>query len=701
MTALTKDQTVHRLHRTPIRHLSASFYGATVRARECGTAFAMVGPAMKTPTVDTDAGKSHEAEVPEAPLRLGELLVTEGLVTPAQLEEALRVQSAPDGYAPLGHILIAQKIVTRDQLLSVLERHRRSSKLGDILLKSREINRTQLEAALVEQRRTQQPLGEVLLRLGYISEERLRVALCRQLHIRFFNLDTIILDPTLRNLVSEKFAMKHRAVPVSRIGNLLVLAIDDPTQSRLVDDLESTTGLKIEVITSTSDHITRALERLYRAEAVPSLAAGAVLDVIGIGDDADHDIYTPSTTRRVDSADEVVRKLLRFAIDRGASDIHLETISNRLQVRFRIDGMLQNFNLGALGDDLGRQRVEVLSRIKILATLDIAERRRPQDGSFRARVESDGRVVPMDFRVSVIPGYYGENAVIRILDPRGAPESLAALKMAAPVTERLEQLIRSSAGTILVTGPTGSGKSTSLFAIMKSLYRPEIKIVTAEDPIEYVCAQFCQHEVDERIGNTFASYTRSFLRHDPEVIMLGEIRDPDTAKLAFRAAQTGHLVLSTLHTTDALGAVARLNDLGVDSGMCSSSLLGVVAQRLVREICWNCKEEYTPPGGLLEATFDMVPSDVRWYHGVGCSKCHHTGYRRRLAIVELWTPGVDDVLLISQNAPFDVVATSARKNTYSLATDAMAKLREGSTTLDELLRVLPASALRELRSMVM
>jgi type IV pilus assembly protein PilB len=656
---------------------------------------------MKTPTVDADAAKSHEAEAPEAPLRLGELLVADGLVTPAQLEEALRVQSAPDGYAPLGHILIAQKIVTRDQLLSVLGRHRRSSKLGDILLKSREIDRTQLEAALEEQRRTQQPLGEVLLRLGYISEERLRVALCRQLHIRFFNLDTIILDPTLRNLVSEKFAMKHRAVPISRVGNLLVLAIDDPTQSRLVDDLESTTGLKIEVITSTSDHITRALDRLYRAEAVPTLGAGAVLDVIGIGDDADNSIYTPSTTRRMDSADEVVRKLLRFAIDRGASDIHLETISNRLQVRFRIDGMLQNFNLGSLGDDLGRQRVEVLSRIKILATLDIAERRRPQDGSFRARVESDGRVVPMDFRVSVIPGYYGENAVIRVLDPRGAPESLAALKMAAPVTERLEQLIRSSAGMILVTGPTGSGKSTSLFAIMKSLYRPEIKIVTAEDPIEYVCPQFCQHEVDERIGNTFASFTRSFLRHDPEVIMLGEIRDADTAKLAFRAAQTGHLVLSTLHTTDALGAVARLNDLGVDSGMCSASLLGVVAQRLVREICWNCKEEYTPPNGLLETTFEMVPDDLRWYHGVGCSKCHQTGYRRRRAVVELWTPGADDALLISQNAPFDAIAASARKTTYSLATDAMAKLREGSTTLDELLRVLPGSALRELRSMVM
>jgi type IV pilus assembly protein PilB len=650
---------------------------------------------MKTPTIDAVDGMSTETK---APLRLGELLVAEGLLTPTQLEEALRVQRAPDGYAPLGHILITQKIVTRDQLLSVLERHRRSSKLGDILVKSGEITRTQLHAALDEHRRTQQPLGEVLLRLGYISEERLRVALCRQLHIRFFNLDTVILDPTLRNLVSEKFATKNRAVPVSRIGNILILAMDDPTQGRVVDALESTTGLKIEVITSTSDHITRALERLYQPEVEPSVGVGATVDVIG--EDADSAVYAPSSTRQMDSADEIVRKLLRFAIDRGASDIHLETISNRLQVRFRIDGMLQHFNLGTLGDDLGRQRVEALSRIKILATLDISERRRPQDGSFRARVESDGRIVPMDFRVSVIPSYYGENAVIRILDPRGAPESLAALKMAAPVTEQLQQLIRSSAGTILVTGPTGSGKSTSLFAIMKSLYRPEIKIVTAEDPIEYVCPQFCQHEVDERIGNTFASYTRSFLRHDPEVIMLGEIRDAETAKLAFRAAQTGHLVLSTLHTNDALGAVFRLSDLGVDTGVSTSSLLGVLAQRLIREICWNCKEEYSPAGGLLETTFDVVPNDLRWYHGTGCSKCHQTGYRRRLALAEFWTPGVDDVLLINQDAPVEAIVASASKNTYSMATDAMAKLREGRTTLDEVLRVLPPTALRELRSTV-
>jgi type IV pilus assembly protein PilB len=628
--------------------------------------------------------------------RLGELLLAENLVTSAQVDEALRVQASSEEYAPLGHILVTQKIITRDQLLSVLERHRRSSKLGDLLLRSRELTASQLETALAEQCRSGQALGAVLIRLGLVSEDRMRQALCRQLHIRFFELDAIIIDPSLRNFVNEKFAMKHRMVPLARVGNLLVVALDDPTQTWIIDDLQRSTGLKMEVITSNSAQITRALERLYRVDATANLISGTTVDVIG--EDADIDMYSTSAMRQMDSADEIVRKLLRVAVDRGASDIHLETVSNRLQTRFRIDGMLQHFNLGTLDDDLGRQRGEVLSRIKILATLDIAERRRPQDGSFRARVETDGRVVPMDFRVSVIPGYYGENAVIRILDPRGAPDSLAALKLATPVTERLEQLIRSSAGTILVTGPTGSGKSTTLFAIMKSIYHPEIKIVTAEDPIEYVCAQFCQHEVNERVGNTFATYTRAFLRHDPEVIMLGEIRDPETAELAFRAAQTGHLLLSTLHTNDALGAITRLIDLGVDASVCTSSLLGVLAQRLVREICWNCKQEYSPPAALLSATFEMVPRDFRWYRGVGCATCHHTGYRRRVAITELWTPGLDDVLLINQDAPFDTIAASARKNTYSMATDALTKLREQRTTLEELLRVLPPSALRELRT---
>jgi type IV pilus assembly protein PilB len=657
-------------------------------------AFAARGLAM---TIPSNTAESRVPSDAETHVRLGELLVAEGLVTSAQLEEALRIQREPDRYAPLGHILITRKIITRDQLLSVLERHRRSSKLGDILLKSREISRAQLDAALEEQRRTQQPLGAVLLRLGYISEERLRVALCRTLHIRFFNLDAIVLDATLRGLVTEDFAVKHRIVPVSRIGNLLILAMDDPTQTRLVAELQSSTGLKIEVITSTSAHISRALERLYRTEA-PRGVSGPTLEALR--DDSASDVDDPSSTRELDPVDETVHELLRLAIDQGASDVHLEATAQGLLVRFRIDGILQPLQLGPLGDGLVRHRLEVLARLRTLAALDVAERRRPQDGRFRARLRMDGRSIPIDFRVSVIPSFYGENAVIRILDPRGVPESVADLNLTAPVTERLQQLIRSPAGIILTTGPTGSGKSTSLVAIMKSVYRPEIKIVTAEDPIEYVCPQFCQHEVDERVGNTFAAYAHSFLRHDPEVIMLGEIPDAETARLAFRAAQTGHLVLSALNAGDALGTLARVKGFGVDGAACASSLLAVLAQRLVREICRECKEEHTPPEHVLATAFDVVPTDLRWYRGAGCSACHQSGYRRRVVLAELWAPEGDDAQLIAQGAPFDAIVAAARTNIHSMASDALAKLREGRTTLDELLRVLPPSALRELRATV-
>jgi type IV pilus assembly protein PilB len=256
----------------------------------------------------------------------------------------------------------------------------------------------------------------------------------------------------------------------------------------------------------------------------------------------------------------------------------------------------------------------------------------------------------MDFRVSIIPGYYKESAVIRVLDPRQAPESMEVLGLAKPVVTALQQILRSSTGMLLVTGPTGSGKSTTLFGLLNSVYRPEIKILTAEDPIEYVCERFSQHEVNERVGNTFASYVRAFLRHDPEVIMIGEIRDAPTAELAFRAAQTGHLVLSTLHTNDAIGAVPRLQDLGVDTNVCTTALIGVLAQRLVREICWKRKEEYTPPEALLSELFEVHPTNFRWYRGVGCAVCHHTGYRGRMAVVEFWRPSDDDIRLINSGA---------------------------------------------------
>jgi type IV pilus assembly protein PilB len=630
--------------------------------------------------------------------RLGDLLVAEGLVTLSQVAEAVRIQKTLDRYAPLGHILITQGLITRDQLVTVLERHRRSSRLGTLLVKDGDVTREQVEEALAEQRRSGGGLGATLIRLGHITEETFRQALCRQLHIRFFPLDTIPLDMALRSLVNEKFALKHRAVPVARVGDTLVVAMDDPTQNLVVDELRRGTGCTIEVITSTAAGITRALERLYREEVRPRVDGGDSVDIIPDTAEAG---WERGAGRPGDSADTIVRKLLRLAVDRRVSDIHLETVERRLQVRFRIDGVLQHFNLAGLAEDLDQQRAEVFSRLKILAGLDIAERRRPQGGSFRARVKSEGRVLAMDFRVSIIPGYYGESAVIRVLDPRRAPESIDVLGLAQPVVAALQQIMRSSTGMLLVTGPTGSGKSTTLFGILNGLYRPEIKILTAEDPIEYVCERFTQHEVNERVGNTFAAYVRAFLRHDPEVIMIGEVRDAETAELALRAAQTGHLVLSTLHTNDAVSALPRLQDLGVDTNVCTSSLIGVLAQRLAREICWNCKEEYTPSTSLLYETFDVPPTSFPWFRGVGCTVCHHTGYRGRMALVELWRPSEEDVRLINAGAPLDDIRASAERSTLSMTEDALIRLREGRTTLDELIRVLPHSTLRQMRATFM
>ena len=659
-------------------------------------------------TVRSSAARRHAAV-----LRLGDLLVSEGLATHAEIQKALRLQSQSKTYMLLGHILVTQKVITRTQLLSVLDRHRRRSKLGELLVKSKAITPGQLEMALTEQRRWKQTLGEVVVRLKLVTEEQMRRALCQQLHINFFDLDSIVLDRALRALINPRFARKRLVVPIARVGQTLVVGIDDPTRTAVIDDLKASTGLDIEVITSTTAAIRRALDQMYPATeasgaAEPALAAVGhqVATIVGEPNILSFEEIDRLTEEKLTYVDvhhaaegtaSMVRRLLRLAIEWGASDIHLEAVEHGIQTRFRVDGVLQELDLGDLDEMLNQNRGKLLSRLKILSKLDIAERRRPQDGSFRARLARDGQTATVDFRISIIPGYYGESAVIRILDPRGLPQSVEGLGLRAPVALRMRQLLRSSTGIILVTGPTGSGKSTSLFGALKSVYQPGIKILTAENPIEYVCDVFRQHEVDERLGNTFAKFLRSFLRHDPDVIMIGEIRDGETANLAFRAAQTGHLVLSTLHTNDAISALPRLLDLGVDANLIASSLLGVLSQRLVREVCADCREPYAPPPQLIDETLGASRVDFQWFRGAGCSACNYTGYRGRMILSELWTPNDADVVLINKGAPFEEVRESARKTTISMAEDVAEKLALGRTTLEELIRALPHSALRQLQ----
>ncbi|PYN24062.1 MAG: type II secretion system protein GspE [Candidatus Rokuibacteriota bacterium] len=646
-------------------------------------------------------------------LRLGDILVYEGLATAADVQSALHLQSVARTYIPLGHILVAQKIITRRQLLSVLERHQRQSKLGELLVKTKALTTEQLATALAEQRRRKQALGEIVIRLKYVTEEQLRHALCLQLHISFFDLDTIELDRSLRTLINPRFARKGLVVPVARVGNTLVVAMDDPTRTAVIEDIKSSTGFAIEIITSTRASIRRALAHMYPGpvpaepnglaprpnghEPHPLVGEPDILSFEEIEDLSEGRAAYLDVQRAAESTSGIVRQLLTLAVERGASDIHLEAVDRGIQTRFRIDGVLQELDLDRVDEMLNQNRGKLMSRLKILSKLDIAERRRPQDGSFRARVERDGESATVDFRISIIPGYYGESAVIRILDPRGLPQSVEGLGLREPVAARLRQLLRSSTGIILVTGPTGSGKSTTLFGALKSVYQPGIKILTAENPIEYVCDGFRQHEVDDRLGNTFAKYLRSFLRHDPDVIMVGEIRDGETAELAFRAAQTGHLVLSTLHTNDTISALPRLLDLGVDANLITSSLLGVLSQRLAREVCSECRAQYTPPADLLGDILGTPPADFRWYRGHGCARCNYTGYRGRLILTELWTPNDADIMLINRGAPFEEIRQSARKTTLPMADDAAEKLCQGRTNLEELIRALPHSALRQLR----
>ena len=566
------------------------------------------------------------------------------------------------------------------------------SRLGEILLADGQITASQLATALELQKEQRVPLGQVLTKLHYVTDEVMRQALGRQLNIPYVDLENTVIDRELAKTINRGYAKRHALVPIARSGNLLTVVMDDPTARPVVDDLSRMTHYTITVVTASSRSIKRAFRRLYEDAADQTEGVATVIDTPESTDESA--TIDEAASRR---ADELFRFLLARAIDVGCSDIHLETLPSGLHIRFRIDGVLRRPQFGDVQTAFDQIRREVASRIKILAKLDIAERRRPQDGSFQASVDRNGSKIPIDLRVSVLPTYFGESIVIRILNRSRAGRALSDLDLSPAVLARLTDILKRTAGIFLVTGPTGSGKSTTLYSCLMKLQRPEIRILTAEDPVEYVYDEVSQSEVDDQIGNTFASYLRSFLRHDPEVIMVGEIRDEATAEMAFRAAQTGHLLLSTLHTENALAALTRLLDLEVESSLIGSSLIGVMSQRLVRRICDACRQPYTPPPELVAEFFTAVPSDLTFTQGVGCAACGHSGYKGRTLVVDLWVPDEQDLRLITKRAPLDEVAASAERTILTMAQNANERLRAGRTTLEELLRVLPYAAVAEHR----
>ena len=579
------------------------------------------------------------------------------------------------------------------------------SRLGRILLESGAITAGQLDHALAQQSSLNLTIGQTLVRLKYVSDETVRQALATQLNIPYVDLERMEIDRGLSRMISVNFAKRHALLPIATVGRTLTVAMDDPTVTSIVQDLHRITGLLVTVVTASGPAIRDAFKQLYGEEMTASKSPRAEKRAAAEAEAAAA-AAEQAARARIDSAgaanstvrgDELFGQLLWQAIDSQCSDIHLEMLADKLQVRFRIDGVLRHQQLGQLESQINAQMREVASRIKILSKLDIAERRRPQDGSFQISVDRNGARVKVDLRVSVIPTYFGESIVIRLLDRARAPRSIDELDLSPEVSSRVNRLLQRTAGVFLVTGPTGSGKSTTLYAFLMKLHRPDIRVLTAEDPVEYVYEELSQSEVNEQIGNTFSTYLRAFLRHDPEVMMVGEIRDMDTAQMVFRAAQTGHLLLSTLHTTSAIQALARLRDLTIESTAISSSLIGAMSQRLARRICQGCRREDNPPPELVDQFFSVVPAAFKFYRGAGCEACGHTGYRGRLILADLWIPDEVDLALIARQASFDLIRQSSRRTTLTMAHDASLRLRAGLTTLEELLRVMPYHAIEEHR----
>jgi len=563
--------------------------------------------------------------------------------------------------------------------------------VADIAREVTEISDQQLRQAEEIQRETREPLAQVLVNMGLISEKEKARILGRQWGIPFVELSERQIDRELLKLIPNHLLQRWRAVPIERSGPRLVVAMVNPLDVYAIDQMRLVTGMDIESVIATADDVTGVLGQSMS----PREEIGAALQEMNEAAASDSgDIQLEEKRKDEDEVDiaqlremmddaPVVRLanlIIRQALRDKASDIHIQPEANRVRVRYRIDGILHDVMTVPK-----RAQAPLTSRIKVMADLDIAEKRAPQDGRISLRVAG----AEYDFRVSTNPGSNGEKVVMRILDKRGVQVKLNQLGIQAVIMDDFEALIHRSYGIITVTGPTGSGKSTTLYAVLNSLNSPEKNVLTIEDPIEYQLAGLTQTQVNERAGVTFATALRSFLRQDPDIILVGEVRDSETALIATEAALTGHLVLSTLHTNDAPSAVARLIEMGIEPFLIASSVIGVLAQRLVRVICPHCKEAYEPPvEAFRRLNLAMDLESVTFYRGRGCERCRQTGYRGRTGVFELIV--ITDhlrELILRKAATHELRQAALEAGMITLKQDAMQKILEGITTMEEALRV--------------
>ncbi len=587
-----------------------------------------------------------------------------------------------------------------------------SEKLGRLLVAAQLISEDQLQRAIIAQKKTGGRLGSILVRMGFLDEAKLLAFLSQQFGIPAVDLSTFKVDQALLKLFPADAIKKYKVLPVKRTGAVVTLAMADPSDVFALDDIKFLTGYTIEAAVASESAIVTAIQTAYglaqgakQERATMLNAKDYTVDDIGEStfaeteegptvDVEDFDNIVGDALDNVDVAEEqqdtgtdndieapiikLVNGLLINAIKVGASDIHMEPFETSFRVRFRVDGSLKTvMNLPL------KIRNAVTSRIKIMSKLDIAERRLPQDGRIKLKL---GKKRDVDFRVSVLPCLFGEKVVLRILDKSNLSLDLAKLGFEAGAMDDFMKAINSPYGMVLVTGPTGSGKSTTLYSALSQINQPDINIMTAEDPVEYNLMGINQVQMKEDIGLNFAAALRSFLRQDPDVVMVGEIRDYATAEIAVKAALTGHLVLSTLHTNDAPGTINRLLNMGIEPFMVASSVVLILAQRLARRICAQCKEEVKlPEQTLISAGF--APSEIasiKTMHGKGCTTCSDTGYKGRVALYEVMPVGDALRELILQGGSADEIKRKAvETGMKTLRMAGLQKVREGMTTVEE------------------
>ncbi len=559
--------------------------------------------------------------------------------------------------------------------------------IGDYLIEQHMITPEQLQEALQEQNKTKGRIGEILVKKGFVSEDNFVMALGKQLGIPFVDIRSYSINPSVVKLLPPELAQKHQAIPINRVMDAITLAMVDPLGIASVDEIKKACRLTVRPVFATPSGIKEAIRKYYGIKedaagvAVTVSPGGSVETPPGGGEPVPDDVNALVKEAAQAPVVTLVNSLITQAVEAGASDIHLEPEEKTLYVRFRIDGILQDNN--QVSKDL---EPAVLSRIKIMAEMDIAEKRLPQDGRIKLKImERD-----IDLRVSTLPTIYGENIVIRILDKSQALFRLEDLGFNPLVLATFKDILYRPYGIILVTGPTGSGKTTTLYGALNLINDVTKNILTMEDPIEYVIPRVRQTQVNSKAGLTFATGLRATLRHDPDIIMIGEIRDRETAEIAIQAALTGHLVFSTLHTNDAASAVTRLIDMGVEPFLVASSLLGIMAQRLARRLCVKCRKPYQPiDEELLTLGFksSRVP-EAAFYKEAGCPACRQTGYKGRIGVYELLIPDESfKELVLKKSPPHQIREYAASKGMITLRDDGLDKFRQGVISASEIVRI--------------